>query len=114
MLETHREVANHKGYTIYQREPGFEFTPVMLAKIASFIVLDESGGWTVYAFMYSLLLTLNNPYIEEESLLDGARGTIIESIDAGDIKRHAELTFEYRHGVFNQVFAPRWWISTPA
>ncbi|MEZ4571643.1 MAG: hypothetical protein R2849_15180 [Thermomicrobiales bacterium] len=68
MLDTHRQVAEHKGYTIYQRQPGFEFTPVMLAKVASYIALDTDDRWTVYAFMYSLLLNLEGPPIDEEDL----------------------------------------------
>lgn len=112
MLPTHRRVAEHKGYTIYQRDPGFEFTPVMLAKVASHIVQGEDGRWTVFAFMYSLLSQLDNPYIDEESLLDAAVGTITERIDSGALEHRAELTFEYRFGVFIEVIAPRWWITT--
>lgn len=112
MLDTHREVATHKGYTIYQRDPGFEYTPVMLAKVASFIAQHEDGQWTVFAFMYSLLLKMDNPYIEDDALLESAIGTIVESIDGREIAHLAERTFEYRYGVFVEVIAPRWWITT--
>ena len=112
MLETHRQVATHKGYTIYQRQPGFEYTPVMLGKIASYIVRHEDGGWTVFAFMYSLLSKLGNPNIEEDSLLSAAVGTIQEEIDGGELDNHAERTFEYRLGRFEEVTSPRWWIPT--
>ncbi|CAN5724843.1 hypothetical protein BH23CHL2_BH23CHL2_21020 [soil metagenome] len=112
MLDTHREVASHKGYTIYQRQPGFEFTPVMLAKIASYIVQNDDGQWTVYAFMYSLLSKLDNPYIEEDSLLSAAVGTIQESIDSGEFRHRTERTYEYRYGVFIEAINPRWWITT--
>lgn len=112
MLDTHKLVATHKGYMIHQRDPGFEFTPVMLAKVASYIVLDEDGNWMVYAFMYSLLLKLDNPYIEEQSMLSAAVGTIRESIDAHEFRRRSERMYEYRYGVFIEVIAPRWWITT--
>lgn len=112
MLETHREAGTHGGYTLYLRDPGFEFTPVMLAKVASFIVQGEDGGWTVAAFMYSLLSRLDGHEIEEAALLDAAVETIKEKIDAGEIEPRTDLTFEYREGGFREVISPRWWITT--
>jgi hypothetical protein len=112
MLETHRQVGTHKDYTIYQRQPGFEYTPVMLGKIASFIARHDDGGWTVFAFMYPLIPRLDGPPVDEAGLLQDAAGVIQECIDAGDLDNHAERTYEHRFGRYEEVISPRWWIPT--
>ncbi len=45
----------YSGHQLLRRLPGFEFTPMLLAKISSLIVLRPSGGRAVFAFMYPLL-----------------------------------------------------------
>ncbi len=112
MLETHREFARHGSHTLYLRDPGFEFTPVMLAKVASFIVRDDAGSWTLCAFMYSLLAALDGVDIDEAALLDAAAGEIITRIDNQTLVHRGELTFEHRDGAFVEVLAPRWWVTT--
>lgn len=114
MLDTHRQVAEHKGYKIYLRDPGFEFTPVMLAKVASFIVQDQEKDWSVYAFMYSLLSMLDGAAIEEDRLLNTAVDTIQAGIDSHDFRERTERTYEYRDGGFNEVTKPKWWIAAHA
>lgn len=106
MLPTHRLVATHRGHAIYQRQPGFEYTPVMLGKIASFVV-TWAGGDAVCAFMYSLLDTPP----DEAALLAAAVQTIEERIDAGALAPRTDATYEYRDGRFVEVRDPRWWIS---
>jgi hypothetical protein len=112
MPDTHRRVGTHKGYTIYQREPGFEFTPVMLGKIASFFVRHEDGGWIVFAFMYPMIPHIEDKPADEEARLQTAAGVIQECIDVREIDNHAERTFEFRYGRWEEVIAPRWWIPT--
>ncbi len=110
MLSTHRKVAIHRGYTILQREPGFEFTPVMMAKVASHIVYRDDDGWTLFAFMYSLLDQIGGTEIDEDGLLESAVALIRSRIDAGDLNNGAELTFEWRSGEYVEASSPRWWI----
>jgi hypothetical protein len=112
MLPTHRHVATHDGFQIYLRQPGFEFTPVMLGKIASFIVRSADGTTAVCAFMYSLLLTLDGTEIDEGELLAMAVAMIKAQIDAGRISDKRDVTFEYHDSGFREVVSPRWWIST--
>lgn len=112
MLPTHEQVADYRGYTLYLRQPGFEFTPMMLAKIASFIVRGPDSSIAVYAFMYSMLTMLDRDDIQEERLLDQAVRTIESSIDDGDFASRHESTFEYRNGVYTRVTNPPWWIPT--
>ena len=112
MLATHRYVTTHNGWTIYLRQPGFEFTPVTLAKIASYIVQNDTGSWTVFAFMYSLLLELEGVSLEEEKLLETAVETIQNYLDEEKLRHRDEVTFEYRAGAYVEVIAPRWWIAS--
>jgi len=113
MLPTHELVATRDGYEIWRRKPGFEFTPVMLGKIASFIVLGPSGEAIVFAFMYSPLAAIGGNPPDEEALLDAARDLIEARITAGQLTTR-DVTFEYRHGAFVGVVSPRWWIPTIA
>lgn len=112
MLPTHQHVKTHNGYEIYQRKPGFEFTPITLGKIASFIVQGKDGSITVCAFMYSMLIALEGESIQEDELLAHAVATIERHIDEGRIGNRQELTFEYRHGAFVETSSPRWWIKS--
>ncbi|HET8522958.1 MAG TPA: hypothetical protein VFL82_06980 [Thermomicrobiales bacterium] len=112
MLPTHQHVATHDGFQIYLRQPGFEFTPVMLGKIASFVVRGRDGATAACAFMYSLLITLDGAAIDEGELLSVAVAMIKDQIDASRISDKRDLTFEYRDGAFHPVTSPRWWIPT--
>lgn len=110
MLPTHTHVATHRGHDIYQRRPGFEYTPVMLGKIASYVV-TWAGGDAVCAFMYSLLDARGGAPPDEAALLADAVRAIEARIDAGALAPRADATYEYRDGRFVEVRAPRWWIS---
>lgn len=112
MLPTHQYVTTHENFAIYLRQPGFEYTPVMLAKIASYIARRDDGHWAVFAFMYSLLAQLDGASLDEEALLEAAIETIKARLDAGQPGHRAELTFEFRSGAYREVIAPRWWIAT--
>jgi len=112
VLPTHRHVETHHGVEIWQRQPGFEFTPVMLGKIASFVALTPDKRYTVFAFMYSMLAGLNGADIREDRLLAEALQVIETTIDQAPIGKRQELTFEYRDAAWVEVSAPRWWIHT--
>jgi hypothetical protein len=112
MLPTHHHVATHDGFQIYLRQPGFEFTPVMLGKVASFVVRGRDGATAACAFMYSLLITLDGTVIDEGELLAAAVAVIKGQIEAGRISDERDLTFEYRENAFREVTSPRWWIPT--
>ena len=110
MLPTHRRVATHRGHAIYQRQPGFEYTPVMLGKIASFVV-TWAGGDAVCAFMYSLLDALGGASPDEAALLAAAVRAIKARIDTDALAPRTDATYEYRDGAFVEFRDPRWWIS---
>ncbi len=110
MLPTHRFVRSYRGHELYLRDPGFEFTPVMLGKVASFLVRWE-GRLTAVAFMYPLLAPLEEPGLSEERLLDQAVQLIERLIDEDRLPNRSELTFEYRGGAFVEVSDPRWWVK---
>lgn len=109
MLKTHKFVIAHSEHEIYQRLPGFEFTPTMLAKIASYLVRAPHGQITVFAFLYSLLLEATGQSVDEGRLLADAVDVIRQSIDAGRLEA-VDYTYEYRGGEFVIVDHPRWWI----
>lgn len=111
MRETHERVADYRDHVIWLRRPGFEFTPVMLGKIASFIVRGPDDTVAVFAFMYSLLDYLDGPPANEAQLLDEARRVIEAAIEAHPLPHQHEATYEYRDGAWTPVTAPRWWIS---
>lgn len=112
MLPTHEHVASYRGYEIYLRRPGFEFTPMMLGKIASFLVRGPDRSLAVFAFMYSMLAALDGEQVEEDRLLDQAVQAIRVAIDDGDFADRREFTFEYRDGRYGSVVDPAWWIRT--
>jgi len=41
---------------IERRPPGFEFTPGLLGKISTYVVISPGGNLRVFAFMYSFLV----------------------------------------------------------
>ena len=106
MLPTHDHVADFRGHAIYRRRPGFEFTPVTLGKIASFLVQRPDGGVAVFAFLYSLLAGLDGP------LPDEARRAIEDAIVTGAAVAGHDLTYERHGGRWVPVDASRWWIPT--
>jgi hypothetical protein len=110
VLPTHRLIRTYRGHEIYLRQPGFEFTPVMLGKVASFLV-----GWTdglaVFAFMYPMLAQVEEQDFSEERLLQQAAELIELWIDEERIQNRSEFTFEYRGGAFVEASDPRWWVK---
>ncbi len=108
MLPTHRHVAEHRGFNIYQRMPGFEYTPIVLAKIASYLIQDPEGQISVFAFLYSLL-TEPLGQVDEEQLQREAVAVIQQAIDADKLAQE-DATFEYHVGRFVAAEQPRWWI----
>jgi hypothetical protein len=112
VLSTHRHVATHNGHEIWQRQPGFEFTPVMLGKIASYIARAPDGRYTVFAFMYSMLASLEGAKLQEDRLLDEAIRVIEQTIDQMDTTPQQDHTFEYHDAAWLEVRDPQWWIST--
>ena len=111
MLHTHRQVATHHGAAIHQRQPGFEYTPIMLAKVASYLVQAPDGSLTVFAFLYSLLEGVGGAVVDEAGLLAQAVAVIGQELDAG-IGSGEDHTYEYHGGRFVAVEQPRWWIPT--
>lgn len=112
MLATHRLATTYRGYAIYQRDPGFEFTPMLLGKIASFLVTWPENQVLVCAFMYALLDTPAGEAGTEPVLLARAVETIQAWLDSHEPRHRAEITFELRGGRYEEVIAPRWWIPT--
>ena len=112
MLPSHQRVATYGAYEIWQRQPGFEFTPMMLGKVASFIARVPDGRFSVFAFMYSMLAILEGVEIEEERLLDEAIRMIERVIDRDAAGQQIDFTFEYRDDTWVEVSEPLWWIRT--
>ena len=102
-------VEEYAGRRIERRPPGFEFTPVLLGKITSYIVESEAGP-SVFAFMYSFLVT-GRAGADEEALATAALGQIRHAIDAGRATPGSEHTFEWDGSAWDYVPDPRWWIS---
>lgn len=112
MLETHEQVKTYKECEIYRRRPGFEFTPITLGKIASFIIRGPQLAIAVAAFMYAPTAALEGERVEEAVLLDDAVRTIEQHIDRNGLAPHQDLTFERHDGIWTEVTDPPWWIST--
>jgi len=110
VLPTHRLVRTYRGHEIYLRQPGFEFTPVMLGKVASYLVA-WAEGLTAFAFMYPLLAQVDEPGFSEERLLERAVELIELWIEEDRLQNRSEVTFEYRGGAFVEVTDPRWWVK---
>lgn len=112
MLDTHRHVKDHGEFEVFLRDPGWEFTPVMLGKVASFIVRRDDGEWALFAFMYSMLLQLDGIDTDESKLLNQALETIAGTLDSDAWTPRVERTFEYRPDCFTEVEDPHWWTPT--
>ena len=110
MLPTHVFNTTYKGYEIHRRDPGFEFTPMLLGKIASFL-LRSPDGISGAAFMYPLLLGLDGQDVDEAQLLDDALTVIEDLIDRGQLNAWQDVTYERRNGAWVPVKDPPWWIS---
>jgi hypothetical protein len=110
LLLTHVFIATYSGYEIFRRDPGFEFTPVLLGKIASFLLRSQDGISGV-AFMYPLLLGLDGREVDEAHLLDDALRAIEELIDQGQVNAWEDVTFERHNDAWAPVKNPPWWVS---
>src|SRR2546422_9315555 len=102
-LPTHRLLRDYGGHAIYLRNPGFEFTPVTLRKIASFVVAGTNKTLAVFAFAYSMLDGLEGGGIEEDPLLAEALAVIKKRIDAGEIEHNRDYIYELQDGAFVEV-----------
>jgi hypothetical protein len=111
MLVTHEQVGTRRGHVIYQRKPGFEFTPVLLGKIASFLIQLPDGSVAGAAFMYPLLTAALDD-VREERLLAGALQRVEELIEQHEVQPYQDRTFELHSQGWVEVDQPRWWIST--
>ena len=95
------------GNRIERRPPGFEFTPGLLGKITTYIVVPPEARIRVFAFMYSFLAA-SEP--DEDRLAAEVLALIEDQIPAGATSTQ-DRTFEYREGEWREVSAPRWWVS---
>jgi hypothetical protein len=98
------------GYRIERRVPGFEFTPGLLGKISTYVVVQPQGPLRVFAFMYSFLVA---PESEEDRLAAEALALIEDQISANTATSGQDRTFEYREDGWQEVAFPRWWVSVP-
>lgn len=112
MLPNYQHRVTHHGYAVYLRSPGFEYTPMGLQKIASFIVQDEAGHLSVFAFAYSVLTSLPGPAVIEDALLAQAVEVIQRAVDAHSVAERQDYPQEYRDGAFVAVQRPRWWLPS--
>ncbi len=106
-------VANHRGYRIDRRRPGFEFTPMLLGKVSAYIAYRPGERPTIFAFMYRFpeVLPPPRPSFDEGKLAAAAVRTIQELIDQGFAIDGTERTFELRGGEWVEVAEARWWIG---
>ena len=101
-------VKEFDGHRIERRPPGFEFTPGLLGKISTYVVLPPKGGLQVFAFMYSFLVASE---ADEERLAGEALNLIEDAIPVAAGSSEADRTFEYGEGGWLEVPTPRWWSS---
>ena len=112
MLPTHEHVEDYRGHAIHRRKPGFEYTPILLGRIASFLVRGPGDRLAVFAFMVPLLRDGAGEATGDDALLAAATGIIRATIDRGADTARSEATYEYRDGGYTPVADPRWWIAT--
>lgn len=110
MLPTHRPVAIYQGATIFQRQPGFEYTPMLLGTLASFLVQREEGQWVAVAVMVPFLDGGTPVARGDAALLAQALRRIEALLDLGTLWERHDWTFVYRGGDFVEVVDPPWWI----
>lgn len=99
-----------RGYEILRRKPGFEFTPVLLGKISSDLVIDDSGSLGAFAFMYRFRTPRREPEADETQLAQMAVDVMKQAVDAPDRLVGADHTFELRDGRWTEVERPAWWV----
>jgi hypothetical protein len=114
MLPTHRPVATAQGATIFQRQPGFEYTPMLLGRIASFLVHGEEDRWVAVAVMVPFLDGGTPVTREDAVLLTQALGRIEALLDLDTLWERPDWTFVYQDGDFVEVVDPSWWIPVGA
>lgn len=112
MLPNYEHRLTHHGYDVYLRRPGFEFTPMGLQKIASFIVQHSAGRLRIFAFDYSVLASLPGAAVAEDALLTQAVDVIQRAVDAHKVQDRTDYTYEYREEAFVIVQGPRWWLPS--
>lgn len=110
MLPTHEHLGDYRGYALYRRQPGLEYPPILLGRIASFLVRGPDDRRAVFAFMVPLLGDAPGGVATDSARLDAAADVIRATIDRGALRDHLELTFAYRAGRYIAVTAPRWWV----
>jgi hypothetical protein len=111
LLPSHTLVKTCEDCEIYLRKPGFEFTPVSLRKIASFIVRRHDGAIAVFAFSYSMLDFLDDDGGGEPALLDSAVRVIEDVIHERRLEGERDYTYESKSGSFSAVTNPAWWLT---
>jgi hypothetical protein len=94
------------GWVLALRRPGFEFTPILLGKLATFLALRQDAV-AAFAFLVPFAPTLP----DDPTLLATAQELVRQEIMAGRVADRQERTFEYRNGAFREVHAPRWWVA---
>ena len=101
----------HAGRRIERRRPGFEFTPVLLGKITSFLVRSGKDAPAVFAFMYRFPeLDGEGGEVDESVLADLAVAVIRDVIDTDGLSENFEATYELHSGQWHAVPDPRWWV----
>ena len=114
MLPTHRPVATSQGATIFQRQPGFEYTPVLLGRIASFLVQRDDGQWVAVAVLVPFLDGRRPVARDDAALLAQAVRRIEALLETGRLWARPDWTFVYRDGDYVEVVDPPWWIPVGA
>lgn len=103
-------VERWRGYQVLRRLPGFEFTPVLLGKIASYVVADDSGASSVFAFMYRFGSVRGEAEPDEGRLHRMAVEVIKRAAAASESLPQVDRTFELQDGAWSEVRRPAWWI----
>ncbi len=111
MLPTHELRETHSGFAIYLRRPGFEFTPVTLRRIASFLCSGPDGAIVVFAFSYSMLDFIGVTSFPDEQLLEQALEVIRSVLGRDAAEPFREHTYELVAGTYTAVEKPAWWIG---
>ena len=99
-----------RGFEILRRKPGFEFTPVLLGKVTSYVVFGESGSASVFAFMYRFRALQRDAEPDEVMLADMAVDLIKRAVNASEPMVGVDRTFELDDGRWREVERPAWWI----
>lgn len=104
-------VAEHRGWRIERRPPGFEFTPGLLGKISAYLAVAPDGVQIAFAFMYSFFET-DGPSANEDELGKMGVEAIRQALDSSAAKdATSDHTYELTAAGWVEVDRPRWWIS---